>query len=438
MSLPRSIGLSSYGRGLASHNASVSETAACAAPTSPSRVHFVPHLVLLPFRIERHQLARQSQREAYTATPRRILSNTMDLVSSMLTPDGDVDCGLLGVPSNGMEAFSVPVDYTVSDSTAGEDNGTSPSIDAGNGGAMWEFPDDDLLSVPNDHIDLASLGAGMPQNVGMGSAPVGAANDVDDAMAFAEALISTDCGAFDSFCLAPNVAEQQQPQMNPAAASGPGQPQTQPETQPQNQPRTKTQTQTQPQLQSQPQPQPQNQLLTQARLQSQPQPQAMSQLQMRPAQRTVEAPLQENRLPRTAGSKSQVGAKAQVRKGKAQSAAGNASEAKWVAHVASRPTVSPLKNEDPILDDDVSTSSIGKPRDRSTQRKLRNKESARRYREKQVAKRRQLENFTRNLAEQNRELESLHEKLLSLTCGHAPVGRPTSQMIAGPLQDLNQ
>jgi Basic region leucine zipper len=55
-------------------------------------------------------------------------------------------------------------------------------------------------------------------------------------------------------------------------------------------------------------------------------------------------------------------------------------------------------------------------RDKSTQRKLRNKESARRYREKQVAKRRQLEEYTRSLAEQNRELESLHEKLLTLTC----------------------
>jgi hypothetical protein len=57
-----------------------------------------------------------------------------------------------------------------------------------------------------------------------------------------------------------------------------------------------------------------------------------------------------------------------------------------------------------------------KIRDKSTQRKLRNKESARRYREKQVSKRRQLEEYTRSLAEQNRELESLHEKLLTLTC----------------------
>jgi hypothetical protein len=65
-----------------------------------------------------------------------------------------------------------------------------------------------------------------------------------------------------------------------------------------------------------------------------------------------------------------------------------------------------------------------KPRDKSTQRKLRNKESARRYREKQVAKRRQLEDYTRSLAEQNRELESLHEKLLSMTFGPGNVGLP--------------
>lgn len=50
------------------------------------------------------------------------------------------------------------------------------------------------------------------------------------------------------------------------------------------------------------------------------------------------------------------------------------------------------------------------------QRKLRNKESARRYREKQVARRRQLENYTRTLTQQNRELELLHQKLLSLAC----------------------
>lgn len=55
-------------------------------------------------------------------------------------------------------------------------------------------------------------------------------------------------------------------------------------------------------------------------------------------------------------------------------------------------------------------------KEKLAQRKLRNKESARRYREKQVARRRQLENFTRTLAEQNRELEALHDRLLALTC----------------------
>lgn len=54
--------------------------------------------------------------------------------------------------------------------------------------------------------------------------------------------------------------------------------------------------------------------------------------------------------------------------------------------------------------------------DKLAQRKLRNKESARRYREKQVARRRQLENYTRTLTEQNRELELLHERLIRLTC----------------------
>lgn len=55
-------------------------------------------------------------------------------------------------------------------------------------------------------------------------------------------------------------------------------------------------------------------------------------------------------------------------------------------------------------------------KDKLAQRKQRNKESARRYREKQVARRRHLENYTRTLCEQNRELESLHDRLLSLTC----------------------
>lgn len=55
-------------------------------------------------------------------------------------------------------------------------------------------------------------------------------------------------------------------------------------------------------------------------------------------------------------------------------------------------------------------------KDKLAQRKLRNKESARRYREKQVARRKQLENYTRTLTEQNRELEILHQKLLRMTC----------------------
>lgn len=61
-------------------------------------------------------------------------------------------------------------------------------------------------------------------------------------------------------------------------------------------------------------------------------------------------------------------------------------------------------------------SAADKAKEKLAQRKLRNKESARRYREKQVARRRQLENFTRTLAEQNRELEALHDRLLALTC----------------------
>lgn len=83
-----------------------------------------------------------------------------------------------------------------------------------------------------------------------------------------------------------------------------------------------------------------------------------------------------------------------------------------------------------------SDASRGTPRDKTTQRKLRNKESARRYREKQVAKRRQLENFTRNLADQNQQLEMLHDKLLSLTCA-PPGGRPGPQTSTTPLQDIN-
>lgn len=55
-------------------------------------------------------------------------------------------------------------------------------------------------------------------------------------------------------------------------------------------------------------------------------------------------------------------------------------------------------------------------KDKLAQRKQRNKESARRYREKQVARKRQLEFYTKTLTEQNRELETLHDRLLTLTC----------------------
>lgn len=65
---------------------------------------------------------------------------------------------------------------------------------------------------------------------------------------------------------------------------------------------------------------------------------------------------------------------------------------------------------------EVSLEEANRVKDKLAQRKLRNKESARRYREKQVARRRQLENYTRTLTEQNRELESLHDRLLTLTC----------------------
>lgn len=90
-----------------------------------------------------------------------------------------------------------------------------------------------------------------------------------------------------------------------------------------------------------------------------------------------------------------------------------------------------------VASDDVMKTPPAKSRDKSTQRKLRNKESARRYREKQVAKRRQLEDFTRSLAEQNRELESLHEKLLALTCGQTGAAEK-SNGLCNPLQDINQ
>lgn len=59
---------------------------------------------------------------------------------------------------------------------------------------------------------------------------------------------------------------------------------------------------------------------------------------------------------------------------------------------------------------------VARQKDKLAQRKLRNKESARRYREKQVARRKQLELYTRSLTAQNRELESLHDRLLKLTC----------------------
>jgi hypothetical protein len=95
------------------------------------------------------------------------------------------------------------------------------------------------------------------------------------------------------------------------------------------------------------------------------------------------------------------------------------------------------KQEDTEADETAAHSLVGeKPRDKTTQRKLRNKESARRYREKQVAKRRQLEKFTRNLADQNQQLEMLHDKLLSLTCSHT-AGRTGAHMSNGPLQDIN-
>lgn len=100
--------------------------------------------------------------------------------------------------------------------------------------------------------------------------------------------------------------------------------------------------------------------------------------------------------------------------------------------------------------DSASTSARGaqspsaRAKEKLAQRKLRNKESARRYREKQVARRRQLESFTRTLAEQNRELEALHARLLALTCdnraaprqhAHAPAayGVPARAPVAAPL-----
>lgn len=67
------------------------------------------------------------------------------------------------------------------------------------------------------------------------------------------------------------------------------------------------------------------------------------------------------------------------------------------------------------------------PKDKLAQRKLRNKESARRYREKQVARRRHLEHYTKTLSEQNRELETLHDRLLTLTCSPTVNQQPPAQ-----------
>lgn len=89
-------------------------------------------------------------------------------------------------------------------------------------------------------------------------------------------------------------------------------------------------------------------------------------------------------------------------------------------------------------------SEADRQKEKLAQRKQRNKESARRYREKQVARRRQLENFTRTLAEQNRELEALHDRLLALACDRrlrtvAPPSGPPQRFaqhhpVAPPLQ----
>jgi hypothetical protein len=138
-------------------------------------------------------------------------------------------------------------------------------------------------------------------------------------------------------------------------------------------------------------------------------------------------PPQENRQP----SKG-AGAKSGTRNRREQATAThNANASKAAPSLVAQPA----EGED--MEDDVGRSHAGRPRDKTTQRKLRNKESARRYREKQVAKRRQLENFTRSLADQNQQLELLHDKLLSLTCGHTG-GRQGLQVGTGPLQDINK
>ena len=81
---------------------------------------------------------------------------------------------------------------------------------------------------------------------------------------------------------------------------------------------------------------------------------------------------------------------------------------------------------------DAPLSPEARNKEKLAQRKLRNKESARRYREKQVARRRQLENFTRTLTEQNRELESLHDRLLTLTCERRVSGIDLTQPHSHP------
>lgn len=82
-------------------------------------------------------------------------------------------------------------------------------------------------------------------------------------------------------------------------------------------------------------------------------------------------------------------------------------------------------------------SAADKAKEKLAQRKLRNKESARRYREKQVARRRQLENFTRTLAEQNRELEALHDRLLALTCQRRMRSSQTQQQPINSINPIN-
>lgn len=127
------------------------------------------------------------------------------------------------------------------------------------------------------------------------------------------------------------------------------------------------------------------------------------------------SPLQENRSPSHNVSAGKTAAKQTA-------AAARKVAGKPKATVAKRqPSVPPksfVKKEAPIVDE------TARQKDKLAQRKLRNKESARRYREKQVARRRQLENYTRTLTEQNRELEHLHDRLLTLTCERRMRGIP--------------